>query len=311
METRLSQKILAWLLPLMALLSGCDRVPDCDSKEAHELIQRTVYMLVKNALREEGTSGYDQEQKPLEFQISNRHQAMIDMYQPHIAIAFDKKWLRPRLEAEVPDTFKGENFAVYLMLKDYKAIRDAVSVNITQHEILPDRVEGERTYRKVCRAKLTITPTVHSSRAFESVHLTYSVNPPPRSSRTSAASPFYVAVNFFEATAPPLPFSLSDSEKVALMAMGAVKDIQAVPRPQNPETIVTKVALRAFRAYLEGKEAIAGGRLHFTFESAEGRTMKSSKALALRPRSGTYGAKPRSAEQIGVRCAGQAPEARV
>lgn len=255
MEMRLSRQILANLLFLSVLLSGCDRVPDCDSKEAHELITRTVYALVKNALGGSGKSVEgEQEQKPPALQFSNRDQAMMDMYFPHVAISVDKEWLRPRLEAQAPDLLKGENFGVYLMLKDYKVIREAVSVTLTQHEPLPDRVEGERTYRKVCRAKLSIAPTVQSTATFEPINLTYSVNPAPRGSRTSAASPFYVAVNFFEATETLLPLTLSDREKVLMMATRAVKDIKAVPRPQSPETRITKRAVRAFRSYLSSKE---------------------------------------------------------
>ncbi|MFT3719605.1 hypothetical protein [Pseudorhodoferax sp.] len=257
MEILLQHRSFVCLLLTLALLSGCDRVPDYDSKEAQDLMRTTVYTLVKNALRETGTSDDGQAQKPLALQISDRHQAMIDMYHPHVAIAVDGKWLRSRLETGAPDLFKGENFTAYLMLKNYGVIREAVSVSLAQHEPLPDRVEDKRTYKKVCRAKLTIAPNGQSSKKFESINLTYSVNPPPRSGRTSAASPFYVAVNFFEATEPPLPFSLSESEKVALMALGAVKDIRAVPRPQSPETRVIKIALRAFRAYMESEEATA------------------------------------------------------
>lgn len=243
------------LLLTLALLSGCDRTPDCDSKSAQELIRITVYTLVKNALREKRTTDDDSEQKPLAWQMHHRQQALIDMYHPQAAIANDAKWLRSRLKAGAPDLFKGESFATYLMLNNYKVIREAVSVNLAEYEPLPDRVKGERTYKNVCRAKLTIIPNNQSSKKFESIQLTYSVNSPPRGSRTSSASPLYVPVNLFEVTEPPLPFSLSDSEKLALMALGAVKDIRAVPRPQSPQTRVTRMALRALRSYIESEEA--------------------------------------------------------
>ena len=253
MESRLIQKRFVYLLPIFVLLAGCDRVPDCDSNSTRELMEKTVYRLVKSSLAETRPSGVIATQNGSVVEVSARHQAMMDMYHPYVAIAVDKKWLRLRLEAEAPEALKGDNFRLYLMLKNFKVVRDAVNVKLSNFVQLPDRVEGARTYRKVCRATLTITPTAQSLRTFEPIELTYSANPKPTSSRTSAANPIYIPINFFEATEPPLPFELSDSEKVVLIAMGATKDIRAIPRSQSPDTRITRQALRAFRASLEGK----------------------------------------------------------
>ena len=215
----------------------------------------TVYTVVKNALREyDDSRGGSQEPIAPAVPLSSRHEAMIDMYHPHLAVAHDKKWLVPRLAAQKPEKYKAVDLPVYLMLQDYQALRSAVKVRLTDHEHLPDRTEDQKTYVKVCRAKLEIQPAAESTRKLQPVTLIYSVNPPPRGSRSHSASPFYVAINFFEASEPPLPFSLSDSEKVALMAMGATRDIQARPKPQDPTLRVTRVGLRALRRHMEASE---------------------------------------------------------
>jgi hypothetical protein len=216
----------------------------------------TVYALVINKLREGGESlSSARGPVPDAVEMSPRHEAITNMYFPYFAVANDAKWLRPRLEVRTPERYKNVDLPIAFMLEldDFAAIRSAVKVRLTDHEQLPDRTEDQRT--KVCRAKLIIEPVAKSTEPVEPITLIYSLNPTPRGSRLSSASPLYVPINFFEASESPLPFQLSDREKVELMAMGATNDIQAQPQPQAPTFRIKRVALRAFRRHIEITEA--------------------------------------------------------
>ena len=239
-----------------ACVAACDREPECDSERAEELMADTVYTLMKNALRHSGESTVDARDPTLAaVGTSSRHEAITDMYFPHLAIAQDRKWLQPRISARIPETLKHVELPVYLMMRDFEAIRRAVKVRLASYERVPKRTQDGRTYSKVCRATVFIEPTINSIRESDAITLTFSLNPTPRSNRESSASPIYAAINFFDATEAPLSFPLSDDEKIALMTMGATKDIQAQPKPQEPTLRLTKRALRAFRRYFESIEA--------------------------------------------------------
>ena len=215
----------------------------------------TVYTLAINSLAQGGKRSSDsQDSSFASVQISPRDQAVMDVYHPYAAVAQDRKWLMPRLAAGKPERYKAVSFPVYLMLNDFKVIRSAVKVRLADHEHLPDRTEDQRSYTKVCRAKLRIEPASAPNDGVETITLIYSINPSPRNSRSHSASPFYIAVNFFETSDPPLPFQLSDREKVFLMMFGATNDIEAQPRHQEPTLRITRVALRAFRRHMEAIE---------------------------------------------------------
>src|SRR5574343_1365273 len=175
---------------------------------------------------------------------------MVDLYHPHIAMAHDRAWLLPRLEALAPENLRHGDLGVYLMLHDYQVLRKALKIALTEHEHLPDLTEGTRTYKHVCRARLSIAPSNDPKAASEPITLIYSANAPPRSRRY----PLYIAVNLFEASEPPLSFALSGSERVMLMALGATRSMEAIAKPQTPEVRITKRGLRALRQYLAQEE---------------------------------------------------------
>lgn len=207
-----------------------------------------VYKTVKNTFRDDGASKSDKG-APIRpaVQMSPRHEAMADVYHPHLMVAHDTQWLRSRLKDQAPEMYRDERLDIYLVLGNYEVIRRAISVRLSNYEHLPDITEDQRTYRKVCRAKLTIQPNIEAAKKAEPITLIYSLNAEPRSRRT----PLYIPINFFEATEPPLPFSLSDSERTALKMMG----FRGEP-DQDPILRIRRKALRGFRNYVEGTTAL-------------------------------------------------------
>ena len=261
-SSRMNPKTRIFLsLLLLVHLAACDRVPDCDDRGAEKLMARTVYRLTAYALCDTGSLlGYNSPIPtglfPAAMEMSPRHAAITDMYFPSRMIALDRNWLRPRIAAQMLERYRALNCLSSLIPDDFEAIRRAVGVRLVDHERLPDRMENGRTYTKVCRAKLIIEPAVQSDKVAEAITLTYSLNPSPLQNFRfhTNAGPFYVPVNFFEATEPPLLFPLSDNEKMALMTMGAARDIQAKPESPSPDLRIQRRALRAFREYFEHTE---------------------------------------------------------
>jgi hypothetical protein len=239
-------------------LAACDRVPNCDGPRAEDLVEKTVYLLASRAFDEDRQASIKSRDRhhgdAVEF--SDRDEAITDFYFPYFATLNDRRWLRPRLEAQVPENYRAAGVSIFLMRSNFKAIRKAVKVRLIDHVHLPDRTENSVLYTKVCRATLLIQPTIESAKPTTPITLTYSANAAPRHSG------LHIDVNFFEATVPPLSFPLSDKEKLMLFALGVRKEaLQAVPGSRAPIPAVTQRALRAFRRYLEAMD-VSSAKAH-------------------------------------------------
>lgn len=233
-------------------LTACSGVPDCDGSEAQKLMTETVFALAKSDFSDVGSmpDSRSVELKP-SLEIDDRHSALNDRYFPSLAMEYDLMWLAPRILQLVPDDQKEYGRSLLLGLHDYEILRRAIQVRLTDFEELPDRNEDGRIYKKVCRAKLWITPKLDHPPQPTPVTVIYSLNPPPRASKLHGANHFYVAVNFFDAEEPALPFEPSSGEKLTLMMFGATKGMDAVPKKQSPEMIIERRALRATRLYYQ------------------------------------------------------------
>lgn len=250
-------RVIATVLPCLFFLSGCSGVPDCDSSRAEDLMESHVYTLVANAFDKtsrpalQKASGSEAKKEfPDAIPIPPRHQAILDAYHPFLSVDHDTMWLSPRLSAQMPERFQVIGLGSYLKMEKYKALRSALKVSLTDHEHLPDRTEGGRTYTKVCRARLWIEPTSKSAQKVEPITLIYSANSPPRTS-----VPIHIGINFFESSEAPLPFALTEMEKIELMMFGATRDKEARPLPQRPHARIQRVGLRALRHEIEAAEA--------------------------------------------------------
>ena len=243
--------LLCCLVPAAASLSGCDRVPDCDGREAERLMQATIFSEVRAAFRSDGNPPIEDLPfpEPESVPMTSRQMQINEAYLPRFSIRSDVQWLKYRIAAQVAQRHRIHPFPLYLMLDNSAILRKGVRIRLSDHEALPDRREGERVFTKVCRAKLWIEPALEDGQEGVPVTLTYSLNAPPTASKLHGANPFYVAVNFFEASEPPLPFELSREEKA--MLLGARRDLKAEPAPQDVDTLVVRRTLRALRRYYE------------------------------------------------------------
>jgi hypothetical protein len=219
--------------------------------EAHVYTVMTrPFEKVPELVMQKAAQSASQKAFPAAIPVSPRHQAMLDAYHPVLSINNDVSWLLPRLYAKIPEGYQQYGLDFHLSRKSFQALRTEVKVRLTDHERLPDRTEGGITYTKVCRAKLWIEPASKPAPKVEPITLVYSANSRPRS-----FVPMHIGINFFEASEAPLPFSLTEMEKVELMMFGATRDKQAQPRPQQPLSRIQRAGLRALRLQMEAAEA--------------------------------------------------------
>lgn len=274
----------------IALISGCGRAPVCDGRKAEELMAETIYSMTKwqfwDGVGDSTETMNDVPESPQNTEWSKIKEQVTDLYFPHVAMRLDARWLKNRIPEGVDERFKILNVSTYLMLDNWAALRKAVRIRMTDHEHVPDQVKDQVLYKNVCRANVWIEPVGLPEQAETSVRVTYSVNPPPRSTRTHAAGPFYVAVAFLSASESPLKVELTNQDKIMLMAMGVrrrpcrehsingddvMRGVSVSPFfaaddlipscsdtkleldivQQSAKTILTRRALRAFRQYYE------------------------------------------------------------
>lgn len=219
--------------------------------EAHvyTVMTRAFENVSQSALRKAAQSA-SQKSYPAAIPITPRHQAMMDAYHPFLAVDHDVMWLLPRLYAQMPEGFREIGLGTYLRKGNFRELRSEIKVRLTDHEHLPDRTEGGRTYTKVCRAKLWIESTSKSAPKVEPITLIYSANSRPRTS-----VPIHIGINFFDSSEAPLPFALTEMEKIELMMLGATRDKEARPVTQRPLSRIQRIGLRALRLHVEAAEA--------------------------------------------------------
>ncbi|KQV54057.1 MULTISPECIES: hypothetical protein [unclassified Duganella] len=215
----------------------------------YTVISKAFEKVSERALQKAAQSA-SQKAFPTAIAVTPRQQAMVDAYQPFLAVDHDVMWLLPRFYAQMPEGWQNLGVAFYLRMNDFKALRSEIKVRLTDHEKLPDRSEGEISYTKVCRAKLWIESTSKSGQKPEPITLIYSANSRPRTS-----VPIHIGINFFEASEAPLPFSLTEMEKLELMMYAAIRNKEAQPMPQRPLSRIQRVGLRALRLHMEAAEA--------------------------------------------------------
>lgn len=234
---------------LVMSLAACDRVPDCDSQKAQDLMEETLYSMVARSLSSPFHDAAVVSDTVLD--LPERAKAVIGLYNPGYAIWLDSEWLRRYFEAQNVGRYQHSDVTVYLMLRNFENFRKAVQIHLADYEPLSDRTIEGRRYTKVCRAKLLIGATAAPSGTITPITITYSLNPEPQSTRLKKASPFYIAVNFFDVEVPQL--ALSDIEKVQLMAMGISTGRQEKPVSHKPEVQILRLALNAVRHSLENE----------------------------------------------------------
>jgi hypothetical protein len=217
--------------------------------QVYTIVSRAFDDVSQSALQKAAQSA-SQKAFPAAIPVPPRHQAMIDAYQPFLAVDHDVMWLLPRLYARMPEGWQEIGLGTYLRKSNFRELRSEIRVRLTDHERLPDRTEGGINYTKVCRAKLWIESTSDSVPKVAPITLVYSANSPPRTS-----VPIHIGINFFEASEAPLPFSLTEMEKIQLMMFGATRDKEARPAPQRPLARIQRVGLRALRVHVEAAEA--------------------------------------------------------
>ncbi|MCC4104947.1 hypothetical protein [Serratia ureilytica] len=240
---------LFFLMCVVMSLAACDRVPACDSQKARDLMEETVYSMVARSL---SYPFHDAAVVPdAMLDLPERAKAVIGLYNPDYVIWLDSEWLRRYFEAQNVGRYQHSDVTVYLMLRNFDNFRKAVQIHLVDYEPLSDRTIAGRRYTKVCRAKLLIGAAAAPSGTITPITVTYSLNPEPQSSRLQKASPFYIAVNFFDVEVPQL--ALSDIEKVQLMAMGITTGRQEKPVSLKPEVQVLRLALNAVRHSLENE----------------------------------------------------------
>lgn len=242
------------LLAALTQLAGCNRAPDCDSTEAQNLVRTTVYSVIKNATREDGDPPAHvvaRRKLPPDVSISERHQAMMDVYQPQVPAAYFRERFRVKIAQRVPHRYKELEVPLILAIDDFAMLRQVIDVRLSDITVLPNNEAMAYGDKQICRAKLNITPRHPPTRPRRALNITYGINPPPRSSRSHSASPLYIAISPFEVKPAALGFQLSDSEKVALMATGATKSLEAKPREHDARDVIVSHASQAALTHLE------------------------------------------------------------
>ncbi len=242
------------LLAALTQLAGCNRAPDCNSTEAQNLVRTTVYSVIKNSAREDGDPPAHvvaRRRLPPDVSLSERHQAMLDVYHPQVTAAYLRDRFRVKIAQRVPHRYKEFEVPLILAMDNFAMLRQVIDVRLSDITPLPDDEAKAYGDKQICRAQLNITPRHPTARPRRALNITYGINPPPRSSRSNSASPLYIAISPFEVKPAALGFQLSDSEKVALMATGATRSLEAQPREYDATDVILSHAFQAALTHLE------------------------------------------------------------
>lgn len=235
---------------MLAALAGCSRLPDCDSSKADAIVRESILRAVAGSFREKDeTAAQDIAQRDLGAQpdIPPRHQAMMNRYHPEVSLFQALPRAAIHLARRVPKEYKELDLPLILQTRQFSLLGQSLDIRLTDRVARVGTDEDETRGRKLCSASLHIGPRHGDDRQATPLKVRYTLNPPPRSSRT----PFYVPMSEIQADPPELGFELSDSEKTALMMMGATRDMQARPRQHDGLTLILNQALRALLIDLE------------------------------------------------------------
>jgi hypothetical protein len=236
-------------------VSKCTGPPDCDGFTAKAELTESIYRMVQSKFP-------SNEKQPIEnivgappsLKLTDRNQQITDAYFPSLSMRNDAEWLKYAIAPTVPAQRKFLGFRLFFSMDSWAVLRKAIDIRITDYEDMPHRTVDARVYKKICKAKIWISPKDTENLAAKPVIVTYSINSKPRSSRT----PFYIPVNYFEASAPPLSFELSKAEEVilsmSLLYPSLLRGTKQAP-VHDAQTILTLHALRALRQHYEHRTA--------------------------------------------------------
>lgn len=241
---------LAVVLWMLAMLAGCSRLPDCDSAKAQAIVQESIFRALARSFREEGdTAAQEIAQRDMgpPLQVSARHQAMMHRYHPQVSLLQTLPRAAIHLARRVPPEHQAFDLPLILQTRHFSLLLRSLDIRLVDPVTRAGTEDDDQRGRKLCSATLHIQPRHGKAPQLSPLKVRFTLNPPPRSGRT----PFYVPVAAVEADPPALSFELSDSEKVALMATGATRDMQAVPRQHDGFTLILTHAMRALLIDLE------------------------------------------------------------
>lgn len=242
-----SLKLLIWIAAASQMVACSRSAPPCDSGRAEVLVHRNVHATLKSSTRDGKDTPIKviaQATPRLPMRPTLRHQAMLDVFHPNVSADSLQAEFNTEIAKRVPASYQDFELPLALAIEDYMLIRQLIVVKLSNVEVISVQEAQQYGKSQVCRAQLHIMPRHGDQERFRPLSITYAMNAPPR------RSDFYIPVDLLEATPPPLPFQLSDSEKVSLMALGATKDLQAIPRRHSPSTVVLNHALQAAVAEL-------------------------------------------------------------
>lgn len=246
----MKRSFLACALLMLTMLGGCSRLPDCDSPKAQAIVQESILRAVARSFREKNeTSAQEIAQRDMgpAPDIPPRHQAMMNRYHPEVSMFRALPRAAVRLAQRVPDEDRELDLPLILQTRQFSLLGQSLDIRLTDQVTRIGTEEDEKRGRKLCSASLHIRPRHGGGQQVTPLKVRFTLNPPPRSSRT----PFYVPMSEIQADPPELGFELSDSEKTALMITGATRDMQAIPKQHDGLTLILNQAMHALLTDLE------------------------------------------------------------